>query len=68
MPRNILRRFERALTLSAVLGGGVLGLLSKPARAQTETPTPVTCWAESCTGNVCVRIQIQCPKQIIVVG
>jgi len=64
MNRRILR-IGNALALAGVLGSGVLAVFSRPAdaRAQTGTGT-VTCWAESCTGNVCVRVQIKCPKII----
>ena len=64
MLRNVLR-IGSAVAFAA-LGSGMLAMFSQPARAQTTGP--VTCWAESCSGNVCVRVQIQCPKQIIAVG
>ena len=67
MKRNVLRRIGRVMALAVILGNGVLSVPSHPARAQTTEPSPVTCWAESCSGGVCVRIRIQCPKQIVAV-
>lgn len=63
MLRNVLR-IGSAVAFAA-LGSGVLAMFSQPARAQTTEPPKVTCWAESCEGNVCVRIKIQCPKEIV---
>jgi hypothetical protein len=62
MNRRILR-IGNAPALAVVLGSGVLAVFSRPADAWAQQGT-VTCWAESCTGNVCVRVQIKCPKII----
>lgn len=48
-----------------VLASALTGPMRFPAVASAqETKPAVTCWAESCSGNVCVRIQIECPKEI----
>jgi hypothetical protein len=57
-----LRAFLLAFPLAA--GLAAVAYPSHSARAQTGT---VTCWAESCVGNVCVRVQIECPKPIVVI-
>lgn len=60
------RRFLRIgniLALAAVLASGVLAVFSRPADGWAQDGT-VTCWAESCTGNVCVRVKIKCPKVV----
>ena len=67
MLRNVVQ-IGSVLALAALLGSGVVAVCSQPARAQTTEPPKVTCWAESCEGNVCVRIKIQCPKEIIPVA
>jgi hypothetical protein len=59
MTRNVLR-IGNALAVALALGSGVMAAFSKPADARAQTGT-VTCWAESCSGNVCVRVQIECP-------
>jgi hypothetical protein len=61
--RNARTRTFVTLVLAAF---AVLGSVhySTPAGAQ-ETKPDVKCWIESCTGNTCVRVQIQCPKEII---
>ena len=64
--RNLWSRTAVTLTLSAC---AVIGSVrfSGQASAQ-ETKPDVKCWIESCTGNTCVRVQIQCPKEIIPVN
>ena len=66
MKRSILR-IGNALMVMLALGSGVLAVFSRPAGAWAQTETTVTCWAESCSGNVCVRVKIECPSPIKVV-
>ncbi len=62
MGRNVIRVCN-ALAVAAALGSGVLAVFSKPADAWAQTGE-VKCWAESCSGNVCVKVQIECPPII----
>lgn len=66
MKRSILR-FGNAMVVAGALASGVLAVFSGPRDLWGQTTGTVTCWAESCEGNVCVRVQIECPKQIKVV-
>ena len=61
MRRRILQ-FGNALVALA-LGSGVAAALAGPRDAWAQTGT-ITCWAESCSGNVCVRVQIECPPVV----
>ena len=54
-------RIGHAMAVAAALGSGVFAALARPTEAWSQT---VTCWAESCSGNVCVRIKIECPNPI----
>ena len=58
-----LGRYTRAflLTFSIVAGTVAVAYDPRPAHGQTG---PVTCWAESCVENVCVRVKIKCPPVI----
>jgi len=58
---RIVRTACTSLVAWAALMGSVC--FSAPASSQETKPT-VTCWAESCSGNVCVRVQIECPREI----
>jgi len=55
----------RALATGVIVTGSALLLAHdpRPEQAQEETPK-VTCWAETCQGTVCIRIQIQCPEEL----
>ena len=62
MNRNVLR-IGNGLAVAVALGSGVVAALTKPADAWAQTGE-VKCWAESCSGNVCVKVQIECPSPI----
>lgn len=55
----------RFLALSVTVAGSalLLGHDPRPAQAQEETPK-IACWAETCQGTVCVRVQIECPEEL----
>lgn len=63
MSRNVLR-IGNAFAVAVALGSGVLAVFSKPADAWAQTGE-VKCWAESCVGNTCVKVQIECPPILI---
>ncbi len=65
MKRSILR-IGNALMVAGALASGVLAVFSAPRDVWAQTGT-VTCWMESCEGNVCVRVQIECPKPVKIV-
>lgn len=62
MKQKILR-FGNALMITGALASGVVAVFSGPGDLWAQTTGTVTCWAESCSGNVCVRVQIECPKE-----
>lgn len=62
MKRRILQ-VGNTLMVALALGSGVVAVFSSPADLWAQTGT-VTCWAESCSGNVCVRVKIECPVPI----
>ncbi|HEX6036451.1 hypothetical protein [Longimicrobium sp.] len=49
--------------ITGALASGVVAVFSGPGDLWAQTTGTVTCWAESCSGNVCVRVQIECPKE-----
>jgi hypothetical protein len=66
MKQSILR-VGNALMVAGALGSGVFAVFSHPGDAWAQTGGSVTCWAESCSGNVCVRVQIECPKPVKII-
>ena len=63
---NKILRIGNSVAVAAVLGFGAFAVFSRPVDAWAQAGT-VTCWAESCSGSVCVRVQIECPKTVKVV-
>lgn len=63
MKRRVLQ-FGNALLVALALGSGLVAVFSSPADLWAQTTGTVTCWAESCSGNVCVRVKIECPVPI----
>lgn len=64
--KNRLKTYVRSAAVLSVPALGLATVLYTPRPAAAQTGT-VTCWAESCEGNVCVRVKIQCPKPIVVI-
>jgi hypothetical protein len=62
--RPRILQFGNALLVAVALGIGVVAALSRPGDVWAQTTGTVTCWAESCSGNVCVRVKIECPVPI----
>jgi hypothetical protein len=56
------RSHPRALICGGSLAVIALGMAYTPESVNAQE---VTCWAESCVNNTCVRVQIQCPKVIV---
>lgn len=59
---SLLRRHGRTLIFGGSLASGALAMAHTPKAADAQE---VTCWAESCVNNTCVRVKIKCPTQII---
>lgn len=53
----------KSVAVLSVPAFGLATVLYTPRTAAAQTGT-VTCWAESCEGNVCVRVKIACPTKI----
>ena len=66
MKQKILH-LGNALMVTLALGSGVFAVFSAPGDLWAQTTGTVTCWAESCEGNVCVRVKIECPTPIKVI-
>lgn len=67
MKRKILH-VGNALMVTMALASGVLAVFSGPRTLGAQTgETTIKCWLESCTGNSCVRVEIECPKPIKIV-
>ena len=61
---NRLKRCVHLGFLVFVPALGLAAVLYAPGTAAAQEGT-VTCWAESCEGNVCVRVKIACPTVIV---
>ena len=61
--KDRLKMYARSAAVLSVPALGLAAVLYSPRPAAAQDGA-VTCWAESCEGNVCVRVKIQCPKVI----
>lgn len=61
--RQRIIRFGNAMLVGLALASGTLAAFARPGDLRAQTGT-VTCWAESCSGNACVRVKIECPSPI----
>lgn len=64
--KDKLKRYARAIAFVSVPALGLATVLYTPRPAAAQDGT-VTCWAESCNGNTCVKVKIACPKPIVIV-
>lgn len=61
-------RLGSGLMVAAALSSGVAAVFSGPGDLWAQTSeTTIKCWLESCTGNSCVRVEIECPKPVKIV-
>lgn len=66
--RQGILRIGNALMVAAALGFGVFAVFSGPGDLWAQTnETTIKCWLESCSGNTCVRVEIECPKPVKIV-
>lgn len=51
-------RYGRGIIFGVVLAVGAIAAVYSPKVAVAQT---VTCWRETCEGDICVSIKIPCP-------